>query len=335
MKSDQFSDVTRVVSDDMKFKAKLAIGENAYASLRNANAVRKYWDLFGAVGGGAAVAQSSVVATTFFAPQGLLGLIGLGTAATPVGWIVAAAVLSGGAWYGVMRTLNGATDSRVTVIPKFVNTPIDVLGTALFDLMMPLALKVAVADGRISDDERVCIRDYFIKEWGFDGYFVDAGFKLIEAKLDEFKISEVAEQLIEYKKTNPDCNYSVMSDDLLVFLREVIEADGEIDEREEQALREVKLIFDGASHGYINDSLVDFGSVIAENFKKGTRAVATGAEAFGSAALAGAEAVSRSQAFDRIKDGAEKGAANASDVLRAGFEKTSQITGDLLNKFKQ
>ncbi|MBK6294223.1 MAG: TerB family tellurite resistance protein, partial [Rhodoferax sp.] len=88
------NDVEKVVGDEMRFKAKLAIGENAYAELRNANAVRKYWDLFGAVGGGAAIAKSSIVASTFFVPHGVLGLIGLGTAVTPVGWVIAAAAVS-------------------------------------------------------------------------------------------------------------------------------------------------------------------------------------------------------------------------------------------------
>lgn len=184
VKEKQPNDVEKVVGDEMRFKAKLAIGENAYAELRNANAVRKYWDLFGAVGGGAAIAKSSLVASTFFVPHGVLGLIGLGTAVTPVGWVVAAAAVSGGAWFGIMHALGGATGSRVTVIPKCINTPLDIIGTKLFDLMMPLALKVAQADGHISDQERQCIRNYFVDQWGYDKTFVEAGIALIEPRLD-------------------------------------------------------------------------------------------------------------------------------------------------------
>ena len=173
----------------------------------------------------------------------MLGLVGLGTAVTPVGWVIAAAALSGGAWFGVMHALGGATGSRVTVIPKCINTPLDIIGTRLFDLMMPLALKVAYADGHISDQERQFIRSYFVDQWGYDQTFVEAGIALIKPRLDQFEIAGVADELVAYKTSNPDCNYAVMSKDLVDFLREVAEVDGVIDEREELMLKGVEEIF--------------------------------------------------------------------------------------------
>ncbi len=328
-------DVERVVGDEMRFKAKLAIGENAYAELRNANAVRKYWDLFGAVGGGAAIAKSSIVATTFFAPHGILGLIGLGTAVTPVGWVIAAAAVSGGVWFGVMHALGGATGSRVTVIPKCINTPLDIIGTKLFDLMMPLALKVAHADGHISDLERQCIKNYFVDQWGYDCTFVEVGIALIEPKLDQFKITGVADELIAYKKSNPDCNYAVMSRDLVNFLREVMESDGLVDEREELVLKRVEGIFAEAASTSFTESLSDFGTGLAARLKKGAKIVASSAESVGSAALDGANTVAQSEAVGRLKDGAESGAAQALDSMRVGADKAARVGERLLKRFKR
>jgi uncharacterized tellurite resistance protein B-like protein len=328
-------DVERVVKDEMRFKAKLAIGEDAYAELRNANAVRKYWDLFGAVGGGAAVAKSSIVATTFFAPHGVLGLVGLGTAVTPVGWVIAAAALSGGAWFGVMHALGGATGSRVTVIPKCINTPLDIIGTKLFDLMMPLALKVAQADGHISDQERQCIRSYFADQWGYDTTFVEAGIALIEPRLDQFKITGVADELVAYKKSNPDCNYAVMSRDLVVFLREVMESDGVVDEREELVLKRVEGIFSEAAKNSFGETISGFKDGLTSKFKSGAQAVASGAQTVGSSAVAKADSIAKSEAFGNLKGGVEKGAVVASDSIRIATDRAAKAIAAFSTRFKK
>jgi len=68
-----FDDVEQVVAEPLRFKARLAIGEDAYTSLRMINRTREVWDVLGAVGAGAAVAKTGLVA-------GLLGV-----SATPIG----------------------------------------------------------------------------------------------------------------------------------------------------------------------------------------------------------------------------------------------------------
>ena len=278
METDQFSNVKAVIHEPLKFKVKLAIGEDAYGTLRMKNKLADFWEIFGGVGAGAAAAKTTVVATTFFAPHGLLGLIGLGTAATPVGWVVAAAVLSGGAVIGVRRFLSDATGSRVTVIPKFINTPIDVLAVNLFDLIAPLALKIAAVDSVITDTERKWIKDYFVNEWGYDPLFIDIGCKLIESKLDEIYVKDVAEKFAEFSKASPDCNYSEMTRDLMVFLKGVMEADGKIDEREEFAIEKIDEIFKEAGRVFSKANIEMAKNTAQESLQKGKESVGRGAE---------------------------------------------------------
>ena len=125
-----FDDIDRIVAEPLKFKIKLAIGEDAYTSLKVTNAVVQVWDVAGVATTAAVVAKSSVVASTFFAPSGLLAAIGIGTAVTPIGWVIAAGVVTGGAWFSVTRHLKKATASKLTVVPNFINTPLDVLRSA-------------------------------------------------------------------------------------------------------------------------------------------------------------------------------------------------------------
>ncbi len=242
-----FHDIDVIVSEPLNFKAKLAIGEDAYTSLKVKNAVVQAWDVAGVAATAAIVTKSSVVASTFFAPTGFLAALGIGAAVTPIGWVIAAGVVTGGAWMGVTRYLKKASASRVTVIPNFINTPLDVLALGLFDLLAPLALKVAEIEGQIHDPERNLIYDYFLKEWGYDPKFVEEGIKYTESKLSEFSARELAQTLAQFTNENPDCNFKMMSQEILGFLRNIVEAGGEIGGREEATIKKIETIFKSAN----------------------------------------------------------------------------------------
>ncbi|RZJ09032.1 MAG: TerB family tellurite resistance protein [Rubrivivax sp.] len=214
--------VTQVVAEPLRFKAKLAIGENAYASLRMINRTREIWDVLGAAGGGAALAKAAA--------------LGLGAAATPVGWVAVAALASGGACYGLYRWLGDTKGSRVIEIPKFLNTPLDTLGLALFDLIAPLALRLAAVDGEIEPTERAALVAHLVDEWGLDAGFVTRAIEQIEPTVGQGTVEEVAAELSAFLHANPDCNHPAIAADLGVFLRQLLEAGGPLSEVEEEAL---------------------------------------------------------------------------------------------------
>ena len=241
---DWFKDLESIVAEPLRFKVKLNIGEEAYATLRLKNTASSAFDAASAATTGAIVASSPVVASTFFAPTGILSLLGIGAAVTPLGWVVAASVITGGAWVGVSQYVKKSTSGKVNVIPQFINTPMDVLGLGIFDLLAPLALKVAEVDDCIVESERELINSYFVKEWGYNKDFVREGLALTESILNDYSLIGVAETLAEFKKQNPDCNYESMSAEILNFVTEIIEADGRIDVREKEALERIRIIFD-------------------------------------------------------------------------------------------
>lgn len=242
-----FEGVRKVVADPLRFKRSLAIGEDAYASLRLKKHLGDAWDSGGAALTGAAVAASPAVASTFFASTatgGVLGWLGLGTAAaTPIGWVIAAAMLSGGAYYGVVRKLRGYAGSRVETIPKFINTPLDLLAASLFDLVGGLATKLALIDGRIDETEKRVIGGYFVSEWGLDPDYVEQALLILVEDRGEERIRGVAEAVARFVADNPDCNAEVMRAQIVTFLRDVAEADGAIDEREELAIEAIERMF--------------------------------------------------------------------------------------------
>lgn len=251
MLKEGFASIDRVVADPLRFKLRLGIGEEAYASLRLKNKVLKVWDIGSWGGTGAAVASSKIVASTFFAPTGFMALIGLGTAVTPIGWVLAAAVTSAGAYYGVTRLFGRYAGSRVDTIPKFINTPIDVLGAAVLDLMGGLAIRVAAIDGDIDDREIETIVDHFVADWGMDRAYVEQALVVLQTNISKATIKELASQLAKFQIANPDCNATAMAATLTAFLRDIAIADGRIDEREDLAIDAIAVVMAQSEPGTI------------------------------------------------------------------------------------
>ncbi len=242
-----FDGIEHVIADPLRFKLKLSIGEDAYTSLRTTKNLWRIWDVGSVAASGAALAKSSAVATTFFAStasSGFLSMIGLGAAAvTPLGWVAAAAVASGTAYYGVIRITQSMSASRVDAIPKFINTPIDVLAVSLFDLMCPLALRVADIDKQILDIERRTIADHFIDEWGYDRAYVAGAMAIMEETISSARVKELAQALAQFQANNPDCNPVAMQSSLIGLIRNVAAVDGALDEREELAIEAIERAF--------------------------------------------------------------------------------------------
>jgi len=236
--------VETVIRDPLRFKIKLDIGDEAYSSLR----IKKYLlDSVDAANGattGFVFANSTVVASTFFAPSGILGVLGIGAAATPVGWAIGAGVAGAGLSLIVGRYFIRGSSDRVKQVPDFINTPMDVLATGLFDMIATLGVKLAEIDGKFVPEERDFITSYFVDEWGYDSLFVQQSLKLIEQHAHEHSIKEISEKLARFKKANPDCNYNSMSQEIIRFINGIAEADGFLDEREEMAIARVEAVFE-------------------------------------------------------------------------------------------
>lgn len=257
-----FHGVTRVVADPLRFKLKLAIGEDAYASLRLKKNLSDLWEVSGAAATGAGVAASPVVATTLFASTataGLLSWVGLGAAATtPIGWVVAAAVASGGAYFGVVKLARKYSGSRVETIPKFINTPLDLLGASLLDLIAGLATRLASIDGEVVEAEKQTIAKHFIEEWGLSADYVVRALDVLIANGSEQRVKQLAQAVARFVEQNPDCNAAVLREQIIVFLRDVAGADGVLDEREELAIDAIANVFsteEGSALGKVRDHL--------------------------------------------------------------------------------
>lgn len=219
----------RLVDDPLRFKAKLHIGDDAFQVM---NSFESFGTVIGAGYAGAAIASSSYVASAFFG-QGLLYGLGLVAASTPVGWVVGAGVGAAGLAFGIKTAWRGKKDGRVITVPKYINTPIDLLAFQLTELMIPIALKVAYADRNIEQKEIDKILNYFSNEWGLNQELVK---QVVDDNLEyvgNLKYADLTASIIAFTEENKDCNKLEMCNDLLKFVEEITSADGNVCEREE------------------------------------------------------------------------------------------------------
>lgn len=274
-----------VVADSNKFKIKLGIGEDAYASLRIRNLLDTAMQAKDAVGVGSAGAAT---VAGLLPSAGLLTKVGiaLGAASAPVSAPVAmlaiagAGLVSGGAYFGAMRMLSGTSSSRVETIPKFINTPIDLLGATIFDMMAGLAVKVADFSGPIDDAERTAIIGYFDEVWGISPDYARRALPLIELQVRDITLKDMVRKLAEQQMDNPDCNPEAMRKALGEFLEEVAHADGERDEREDLAIEMVEreLAAHLSTRAQVSRGAGKYASKAGELAQSGGVAIASGAQ---------------------------------------------------------
>jgi len=227
----------QVVLHPTLFKAKLGIGEEAYAFLRTTKNLSKLSDVIGLGAAGSAAASSSVVANTFFATHSIWSALGLGaTASTPIGWVIAAGVASGVGYYGISKVFQKQKDGMVTVVPEFINTPLDLLAIGISNMVVPLALKIALADGTIKEVEKSHIVEYFTDEWGYAPDFIYTQIDDLLPKLNTLNIDTLTQEFATYIKENPDCHTKKMAQELHRFLKDIAICDGELHENERIAI---------------------------------------------------------------------------------------------------
>ena len=242
-----------ILANELRFKEKLGLGEDAYNALKMANNLEKIVGVGGTASGGVLIASSSIVATTFFpAEAGLLAALGFGAVAvTPIGWVLAAGALTGGAYYGARILIDEMKRKRMTQIPKYINTPLDLIADQLLGLMLPLSIWIARADDQeVGGEERNSIGSHYSDEWGYGPAFVERAIERLTDKsgagASTRTARELAKSLSEYCVHNKDCNTGHIIEFLVGHLNELVEPEGnhKYRERKLQAVRELESVFE-------------------------------------------------------------------------------------------
>ncbi len=232
-------ELQKIIDHPLLFKAKLNIGEEAYDYLNNANNFKDF-----SIKVAAGLGGSSLAGLTWFAALGPFAKFALfaGFTSTPVGWIAGAGALSTVIAYGLMKANRKLKDATIITIPKYLNTPLDLLGQTILSLILPATVKMAFVDGCLCENERVAIKDYFVNGWGFNSDFVTNAIRKQETLIEGFDYEEYRQLLLATTCTNKEVKYDVIQKELSSLLTDIMHADGVATPEEERELETLTAI---------------------------------------------------------------------------------------------
>lgn len=229
----------RIIDNDLIFKKKLNIGEDAYRYLK---AAKNIIDFGEAAGTGTGVA--AITGAAWYASLGVFGKFALlaGFSSTPVGWIAGAGTATALGVIGLKKIFRKVKDKSIDNIPKFLNTPLDAVALSVFQVLFPPAMRMACVDSNFCIEEKNTIQTYFEYEWGYNPEFISKNIdsyaqniKAVDYRAFKEALSRICGSTKEIKNIN-------ITKELLSFLEEIIRADGKIALEESNELECLKVV---------------------------------------------------------------------------------------------
>jgi uncharacterized protein YaaW (UPF0174 family)/tellurite resistance protein len=239
LQSQKQNDDPPILDAYIQFKSKLNIGDETFEYLSKADNFIEFSKIIaGGIGGGSIFTLAWLATLGPFAKFALL----VGFTSTPIGWVAGASALSAVLAYGLMRVRGKSKDATTISIPKYLNTPLDLLGQTVLSLILPATVKMAHSDGQLCENERKMLCDYFSQEWGFNRYFVANAIAEQESLIAEFDYEQYRQLLIAATCADKEIKYDVVKKELLTILADVMNADGHISPEEERELEKLSII---------------------------------------------------------------------------------------------
>lgn len=235
---DQFNfECFTVVQDADKFRQKLDIGAEAFKKLTTAEKAGEALLALSATGAG-----SGVLFAGWYASLGMLAKVGLavGLVATPYGPMAIGGSLAAMVLLLVRKFYKSIKKDVVVEVPKFINSPIDVLGVSICSLIYPVVLKIAHADNSVDEPELDVIKKYFVEQWGISAPYVDQLHHEVKSKAAGYTYKQLRAEISQVEKTG-DVKAETLAQEIVAIAEDVMRADGRVHESESAELGRLRL----------------------------------------------------------------------------------------------
>ena len=225
-----------LVIDPDKFKTKLNIGFKAYSFLSKAENLAEFSSALAS-----GVTGSGLAIYSWYSSLGILGKAGLliGVGGPSVGWIAAAGVASASVAWGATWLGKSVKKKLVKEVPNYINTPLDVLGASILDLIGVALVLVAKSDSEFSRSEQKAICEYFQYEWGMNPSIVDAEINTLK-EMDVDELESQFRATLSLLHDSKDISNKSLTTELLEITSRIALTDGIFDQREQDVISKLE-----------------------------------------------------------------------------------------------
>ncbi len=236
---DLFKETANIIDDDLKFKHKLQLGDDAYKKLKT---IKKAKDFIGSIAVGIGAFFSCYI---YWSSQQSTSVKLLGhevyANSPPIGWFIFWGIFFFIITFYIKKFFKKAEEKTMHKIPKFLDTPLNIVALTLSEVFIVPAIKIATVDGVFSKEEEDYIKSYFVNDWGFNKNFIDncveSGRKKIECSYDDY-----GKSLRNICANSKELKFKTIANELISFLDNIIKSDGNIATVEIEAYNKFKKI---------------------------------------------------------------------------------------------
>lgn len=233
-------DSEKIVEIPERFKIKLGLDERSYKYLSSAKNLKEFVEVAsttgaGALGGLCCGYSSASGIAVLLSHWGLMSLSVAGPVAIGAGIAFAGICVIKYCFYR-------ADKMTMDHIPKFINTPLDILGASLADVLIYPAVKIAICDGHFSKEEYDFIVNSLYDEWGISKEYC---VKVVKAALDsiyEYSYQATFDLISGVCGQNKELNRTKIFTDVCRLVEGLVYADGEFSMDEHAELIEMRKI---------------------------------------------------------------------------------------------
>jgi hypothetical protein len=232
------NEIKIILDNRISFKYKLNLNQDDYDYLNNAKNLHEFAEalIAGAAGAG-------IVYGGFMAGLGVLGQIGLGIGliSNPIGWMALAAGGAGAAAYGARQLSKKADEKAYDKLPKYIKTPLDTLAENLINLFLPVCIKIALVDGKFTEDEKKTIINYLSTHWGYNRNYIENKLEENYKIINKFKYSDVNKIAKYISKETNGLEIETINNEIIKIIKELINTNSSHRSEKEKHLKQLEL----------------------------------------------------------------------------------------------